>query len=312
MKANSWYWAILVVALSFSFFSCSEDGLSREEAEEIQNVFGDYQVEDIEGLDLSTVKMGFCGDTTFFMGVKDGIMWVAMFDEQTKEQLHVWNSDLLPRLVTEPLEYGEVHEIKPECFDLFSLTRTSWGFAAYIRYETLATEENNWETDYIDADALFLRTESDMLQRFTTEGGINNMVRTNWYQEGVVYSLNRPTSVEKDYMACVPIGGRVFMEDCPYDDDFPTSISTGLRFNDYSRFTIEYINYETGETVWEERAPFLEDIDSDARQTWTVTEQTEWSVDFQVDIVHRNGKREQITFSVSLSQNGGVYQTNID
>ena len=169
MKANSWYWAILVVALSFSVFSCSEDGLSREEAEEIQNVFYDYQVEDIEGLDLKTVKRQFCGDTTFFMGVKDDCMWIAMFDEQTKEQLQVWEDfNLLRRLVEEPLEYGEVHELEPECFDLYSITRKSWGFAAYVHYETLATEENNWESDWINADVVFLHTDNGQLQRFQT------------------------------------------------------------------------------------------------------------------------------------------------
>ena len=313
MKTNFWYWSITIIALTFSLFSCSEDGPSREEVEEIQNVFYDYQVEDIEGLDLKTVKSTYCGDTAFFMGVKNGFMWVAMFDQQTKEQLQVWESkDPLRSLVVEPLEYGEVHELEPECFDLYSLTRTSWGFAAYVHYETLTTEENNWENDWINADVVFLHTDNGQFQRFqTNEDGISGVSREHWYNDGIVYKLKEPC-VEGKYFACDPQGVHAYLETCPYDDDYPAHLETGIRFQNYSHFYVSVQNYANGNEVWRQRAPFLEDIDSDARQTWTVTEQTEISVDFQVDIVHRNGEREQITFSVGLYNDGGVYQTNRD
>lgn len=313
----------LFAAACFSF-GCSEDEPMIEEEPSVEqpsaeepsqeNFFG-YEVEDKEGFDLSTLswsklKTGEC-DSVFLYGLKNEKIWVGLFDENTKKQLHEWcATEVFNRNFETDWGYGEVEAADMDGFRLLSTVQTSWGFAAVVEYY----HDNNGDktSTYYRQDLLVLKGDEATVAPSSQEASKyrfeNIMV---WFQESlVVEGRERSNNGDTFIVVLSPELKQIAtLENLPWG--IPLSYTEGIFIESYyeygedgtSTLSCRFYksNFQTGEEgVWGEPIPSLQGIKDDARIAWALVEQTGPVWKFRIDVTNYDGSKQQTFCTVNV------------
>ena len=271
------------------------------------NLFG-YFVETEEGFDLKSINIiHYSEDTTFLTGFRNEKLWVALFDEHTREQLHEWNgTKTVERTIKIDKGYGETELFNITAFDFRpNIYKTNWGFTAALSY---LHRENTFLTssDIVSKDIALLN--GNKLIIYHTNGSCRLI--TNWFQNSIIISQPR------NYIVLSPEGKEVAtLRERPDDKIWyinlvPISYTEDIgliqgginpsneEIGQYTR--IRKRDRTVTKDIWSTDIPSLKDIKSNARINTTILEQSNPIWKYQIDITNYDGSKDQVIFTVDV------------
>ena len=308
----------MLIALCF-LLSCGGDPLNIEPdplqpekpyIPEEPDPFQGYLVKNREGFDVNSINiLHYNEDSTFLTGFRNEKLWVALFDEHTREQLHEWNGrESFDRTIDIDLGYGE-HDI----FEAISFSfhigedetflknywsrKTSWGYAFAPSFKKSDTESAVKYIFILNGDRILIYDCEE-----------SYMQHSNWYNNSMIIGTNNEDIVlssEGKYITTLTVGN-------PLDDyTYPLSYTDGLDFTAWGlgfgqnycwgfvryRYTDEY---GTTEAVWRSGITTFDEIDLKARISETVLERSDPVWKFQIDAVNPDGSKKQVICTVDV------------
>ena len=296
-------------------FSCEKSLTEVEKWNELQRNFYGYNVKDRIGIDIESVKYSTClGDSVFLTGFRNGKIWIAMFNGQTKEQLQEWNgTKAVDREVEFDLDlgYGEhkIVELKINCFDLISLKKTTWGYVFILRFLQidLGSIPTLHADNHIEKEVVFLK-DNNLIQ-IPTEM-YPSIISNCWYQESIIIKGKSPVK----FIVLSSEGKAVAtLQEAPCRNDYifeplPISYKEGINFTrdrdwiddqQVHRYACRY-DYSTKEIVWKTFIPSLTNTTYNTRETLTLIENSGKQWQFQYDITNIDGSKQQSIFTINM------------
>lgn len=112
---------LLLSVLILSLFGCDKE-------ETVQG----YYIKNLKGLDLEKIQVyEFSLDSALLFGFRDQKIWIGLFDNHTKKQLHEWESLNVYKEKEYKIDYGRTITWNIEGIDC--LLKTDLGYVCYSR-----------------------------------------------------------------------------------------------------------------------------------------------------------------------------------
>ena len=206
MKKYFYFW--MLWAFLFVTFGCSEGN---------ESPFGEYHIENIQGIDLSTLKQedvyvryaeGSDITKTCFYGLKNNKIWLAIFNKETKELLVEYCfKDKIPQSVSLP--YGETFEV------------VDWALDVYECGNLIVVDGSYSNVELVDGGVY----TSDSFMSFSAPVFMNNEFVS--LSKGVAYPFWFENShilvVDGGYLLVKSDGNSILLKDIPSQEYVPIS-----------------------------------------------------------------------------------------
>lgn len=237
--------------------------------------------------DVSSYKKG---DSTFLAGFKRDKAWVGLYDANRK-LLKEWISpNKFERTIKRYTGYGEYEEIYVEYIlqisgygSSCSISETNWGYTVL----SPLGESGRWH-------GLFLLNESNVYFYCPESGGIDNV--GEWFDESILVGRDSPI-VRK----VISPKGELIVNLKYFKDGEPISYTDIVSYQ--SESTSHYMvrsDLKEGKEIWKTKIDKLDNIQSDAKVTHTITQKNGQIWTYHYEVVNFDGSKESFDFSINL------------
>lgn len=292
--------------------SCDKDDLKDplDFIQQQQKDFYGYHVKDKNNIDVTSIETAAqLGDSVFLTGFKNNRIWIALFNEQTKEQLQEWNgTEVLERTIKIDKGYGEYEIFNITGYRL-QLEKTVWGFVSTIEY-LQKTNGLLTSSDIINKDILFLNGDKIITYSLNNPSIVNHC----WFQESIIASSYEYGSDGKNYVIS-PNGKKLAeLKEVPdkewYIDFIPVSYTEDIgliqaniypnneEIGQYTR--IRKRDHSAAKTIWSTDILSLKNLEDNARINASILEQNNPIWKYQIDITNYDGSKQQVIFTVDV------------
>lgn len=274
---------LLLSVLILSLFGCDKE-------ETVQG----YYIKNLKGLDLEKIQVyEFSLDSALLFGFRDQKIWIGVFDNHTKKQLHEWESLNVYKEKEYKIDYGRTITWNIEGIDC--LLKTDLGYVCYSRGISYGEDPYGGGYPTLGPDLFFFKHDENIIyvnqpEKFITANVCGLLA---WYNgsivsgssnvnESIVYSMEGEKITNLKYSP-----NRI--------NDIPVSYTEGIRIN--RGYVVDRYDYQTGKSIWETS---LEKVQADALMTVDTIKRTEEIWEFTCDITNKDGSKEQIKFTLNI------------
>lgn len=261
-----------------------------------------YYVDNLKGIDLNRITVhqlinhkGMFEDSTLLFGFRNQKIWIGLFNEHTKKQLHEWESIEVYKEKEYKIDYGRTITWNIESIDY--ILKTDLGYACCSRGIAYGEE---WYGEgglcITGPDLFFFKNDDNVVHIHQPEKFGSAGLMLAWYNESVIQSSSFSNGTTE--IAVFSMEGKILanLKSCPDKKDIPISYTEGIRINRGFKI-IDRFDYQTGESIWE--VP-IEKVQVDALMTVDTIKRTEEIWEFICDITNKDGSKEQIKFTLNI------------
>lgn len=222
---------ILLLFITISVLGCSSD--------DVDSFYG-FKVENTAGIEIKSIKKTQVLNSsdphqtstkTALYGVKDGKIWISIFDNSTKEKVYEYTyKEKIPTTINRP--FGEVFNVasfRVEVHECGGLMIISGEYLNYVPQDGFSYP--NTGDSILGFDGVLIGKNGNTR--------ITSLITYPWYEYSII------CKVDKENIIFGQSGEQLAtIKDLPEKEYTPLSLTHGILINNFSFYS--FINYSTG------------------------------------------------------------------